>query len=193
MRGNNQVNEELPPGKYNGGDVPFLQSVIDFIVVATPQPDVAHELAVVEELVRTRAENLVYSWEEQKNQPPSSPSSNSSSSYSEYSSDPEWIPETINSPSEYIGKVKQRKRATKPYSRLAPEDKKSRKKEQNKNAATRYRMKKKQEIEEILSEEKDLQDKHDDLENKVTELQREIKYLKSLMRDLFKAKGLISS
>lgn len=152
----------------------------------------AHELAVVEELVRSRAENLVDSWEENRSQPPSSPSSNSCSSLSEYSSDQEWIPESIQTSSGCADRpAKSRKRSAKPYTRLGPDDKKSRKKEQNKNAATRYRQKKKQEIEEILGEEKGLLDLHDDLDDKVTDLQREIKYLKGLMRDLFKAKGLI--
>lgn len=154
----------------------------------------AHELAVVEELVRKRAENLVDNWEEHqeyKTQSPSSPSSSSTSGFSEYSSDPEWIPEPVQSPGFVERPSKSRKRATKPYTRLGPDDKKSRKKEQNKNAATRYRLKKKAEIEEILSEEKDLEDHHKELDSKVVDLQREIKYLKGLMRDLFKAKGLM--
>lgn len=169
----------------------------------TPQPDVAHELAVVEELVRSRAENMVDSWNNSPTssskslsviQSPSSPSSSSSSGFSEYSSDPEWIPEPVHSTeSDQLVErpARGRKRAGKPYSRIGPEDKKSRKKEQNKNAATRYRLKKKAEIEEILSEEKGLIDSKTDLQAKVSDLQREIKCLKGLMRDLFKAKGLI--
>lgn len=160
----------------------------------TPQPDVAHELAVVDELVRTRAENLVDAWEDNRQDEvtsPSSPSSSSSSGFSEYSSDPEWIPEPVQSSDYILRSAKPRKRASKPYSRVGPEDKKSRKKEQNKNAATRYRQKKKAEIEEILGEEKVLIEYHDKLDTEVSDLQREIKYLKSLMRDLFKAKGLI--
>lgn len=81
---------------------------------------------------------------------------------------------------------------SKPYSRTSPEDKKFRKKEQNKNAATRYRMKKKAEVEEILGEERNLAKGNEGLDVKVEDLQREIKYLKGLMRDLFKAKGLIN-
>lgn len=58
---------------------------------ATPQPDVAHELAMVDELIRTRAENMV--------QCPSSPGSScESSNFGDCSSDdPEWIPEPISS------------------------------------------------------------------------------------------------
>jgi cyclic AMP-dependent transcription factor ATF-4 len=81
----------------------------------------------------------------------------------------------------------------KPYSRPAPsvEEKKLRKKEQNKNAASRYRQKKKAEIEEILTEEKALADHNEKLKADVVELGREIKYLKSLMREFFKKKGLL--
>ncbi|KAI5645459.1 bZIP transcription factor domain-containing protein [Phthorimaea operculella] len=78
----------------------------------------------------------------------------------------------------------------KPYAR-GPDDRRSRKKEQNKNAATRYRQKKKAEIEVLLSEESALRARHTELGEKCSDLQREIRYLKGLMRDLFKAKGLI--
>lgn len=199
----------------------------------TPQPDVAHELAVVDELVRSRAENMFPTWEmlpssvpsptststssghmssvsssatnSGANSPtphglmsPSSPSSSSSSGFSEYSSDPEWIPEPVvhsgegDREQQLVDRPSRgRKRAGKPYTRVGPEDKKSRKKEQNKNAATRYRQKKKAEVEVILTEEKLLQDHKDGLRADVLDLQREIKCLKGLMRDLFRAKGLI--
>lgn len=170
------------------------------------QPDVAKALAVVDELVRCRVEGLVYQNDDSL-QAPLSPSTSESSttssitghdesSLSSSSNDPEWIPETIyqnhdETPLKHrTSKSKQHR--TKPYDReVIPEDKKSRKKEQNKNAATRYRQKKKQEIAVILSEEKGLQDTNDQLHSNVNDLSREIKYLKGLMRDLFKAKGLI--
>lgn len=157
----------------------------------TPLPDVAHELAVVDELVRTRAENLVDAWDDQAQSvtSPSSPSSNSSCGNSECLSDPEWIPEPVTS--DYVARTPKERKRSKPY-RIGPDDKKFRKKEQNKNAATRYRQKKKAEVEEILSEEKGLLDEHDKLDSQVTDLQREIKYLKGLMRDLFRAKGLLN-
>lgn len=169
---------------------------IDYQQVATPQPaDIAHELAVVEELVRTRVEDMQWS----SSSGPSSPNSSScgSSNFGDCTSDdPEWVPETIEGSAEAFSsvtatKVVSRKRS-KPYSRGSNEDKKSRKKEQNKNAATRYRMKKKAEVEVILTEEKILLDHNNDLCDQITDLQREIKYLKGLMRDLFKAKGLIN-
>lgn len=78
----------------------------------------------------------------------------------------------------------------KPYSR-GGDDRRSRKKEQNKNAATRYRQKKKAEIEVLLNEEHSLRQRHSELGTKRADLQREIRYLKGLMRELFKAKGLI--
>lgn len=77
----------------------------------------------------------------------------------------------------------------KPYAR--GDDRRSRKKEQNKNAATRYRQKKKAEVEVLLNEETELRKRHADLGEKCSDVQREIRYIKGLMRDLFKAKGLI--
>jgi cyclic AMP-dependent transcription factor ATF-4 len=154
----------------------------------TPQPDIAHELAVVDELVRTRVEDMQWS-----SSGPSSPNSSGSSNFGDCSSDdPEWMPEPVENYDGVAASPKQSRKRSKPYSRTSPVDKKSRKKEQNKNAATRYRMKKKAEVEVILTEEKGLSMKNDDLELKIKDMQREIKYLKGLMRDLFKAKGLIN-
>ena len=82
------------------------------------------------------------------------------------------------------------KKRSRPYAR-GGEDKKSRKKEQNKNAATRYRQKKKQEVEVILDEERILMNKNDKLMDTFQDTRREVKYLKSLLRDLFKARGFI--
>lgn len=169
------------------------------------QPDVAKALAVVDELVRCRVEGLVYHQNDDSIQSPLSPSTSESSttssitghdesSLSSSSNDPEWIPETIyqNHEDTPLKHRTQKSKRTKPYDRdVIPEDKKSRKKEQNKNAATRYRQKKKQEIAVVLSEEKGLQDINDQLHSNVNDLSREIKYLKGLMRDLFKAKNLI--
>lgn len=167
------------------------QTFENYAPVSTPQSDIAHELAVVDELVRSTVQDMQWSG-------PSSPSSSScsNSNFGDCSSsdDPEWVPEPIenynSSSSSSVPKLAAKKRS-KPYSK-SPVDKKSRKKEQNKNAATRYRMKKKAEVEEILNEEKILLDKHGELDGQITDLQREIKYLKGLMRDLFKAKGIIN-
>uniref|UniRef100_A0A1B6E4Z1 BZIP domain-containing protein n=1 Tax=Clastoptera arizonana TaxID=38151 RepID=A0A1B6E4Z1_9HEMI len=149
-----------------------------------------HEL---DELVRMRVESLVDSSDNNIESSRSSLQEESDSVSSPLSSDsgyedpdPEWKPDPLMD-----SKVLKKRRITKPYSRTPPEEKKIRKKEQNKNAATRYRMKKKAEVEEILGEEKSLMDKNEQLKTDMHELAREIKYLKSLMKDVFKAKGLI--
>ncbi|KAL1129199.1 hypothetical protein AAG570_013729 [Ranatra chinensis] len=75
--------------------------------------------------------------------------------------------------------------------KIGPDERRQRKKELNKNAATRYRQKKQAEFEGILYMEKGLRSKNEELKLKLTDMQKEIKYLKSLMKDVFKAKGLI--
>lgn len=70
-------------------------------------------------------------------------------------------------------------------------NKKDRKKLQNKNAAIRYRQKKKDEALGIKSEEQVLEEHNSSLKTKVDDLEREIKYMKGLMQDIYKAKGLL--
>jgi cyclic AMP-dependent transcription factor ATF-4 len=82
------------------------------------------------------------------------------------------------------------KKRTRPYGRN-PDEKKMRKKEQNKNAATRYRQKKKEEVHVVLGEERILMDKNKKLMTTFKDTRREVKYLKSLLRDLFRARGFI--
>jgi cyclic AMP-dependent transcription factor ATF-4 len=124
--------------------------------------------------------------------PCTSSSGSSCGSGEETCDDPEWIPPSVQlPPQDCLKNGRKRGGGTKPYSRPGIEEKRMRKKEQNKNAATRYRQKKKAEVEEILGEEKGLEDKNAALQLKVSDLSREIKYLKGLMRDLFRAKGLI--
>ncbi|GFN78389.1 cyclic amp-dependent transcription factor atf-4 [Plakobranchus ocellatus] len=72
-------------------------------------------------------------------------------------------------------------------------NKKDRKKMQNKNAAIRYRQKKREEALGIKSEEQQLEDYNIELKTKVEDLEREIKYMKNLMEDISKAKGLLFS
>ncbi|XP_068618395.1 activating transcription factor of chaperone [Battus philenor] len=131
------------------------------------------DLQAVDELVRHRAAQLPSPQPSggsvctsPRSSPPSSPRSSST--------DEEW-----SAPSR-----------SKPYSRNV-DDRRSRKKEQNKNAATRYRQKKKAEVEVLLNEEQTLRKRHTELGDKCSDLQREIRYIKGLMRDLLKAKGLI--
>ncbi|XP_045213351.2 cyclic AMP-dependent transcription factor ATF-4-like [Mercenaria mercenaria] len=67
-------------------------------------------------------------------------------------------------------------------------DKRLRKKMQNKNAATRYREKKRHEKETLQEQEVRLSDKNKELREKVESLQREILYMKELMNEINKAK-----
>lgn len=142
------------------------------MVVAPPAPDLAHEMAVVDEVVRGAWEQ----WE-------SSDSNSRSSEGTEDSDDPEWMP--LDDSPKTSGR---RGRQSRPYN---VNDRRLRKKEQNKNAATRYRMKKKAEVSTIVQEERGLEETNTGLKTKLTDLQREITYLKGLMRDVFRAKGLV--
>lgn len=179
--------------------------------------DVVNELAKVDEYVRNCAADVaspspsIASQQQQHissdsssgiSSAPPSPyaSSNASCISSEDSTDdPDW---SFEQPTTVTNNINRRtsqsnragvRRATKPYSKQNNvEDKRVRKKEQNKNAATRYRQKKKLEIKEILGEENELEEKNKKLKAQFKDLQRETGYLKSLMRDLLKAKGLIN-
>ncbi|XP_067621906.1 cyclic AMP-dependent transcription factor ATF-4 [Eurosta solidaginis] len=79
------------------------------------------------------------------------------------------------------------KKRTRPYGR-GIEDRKIRKKEQNKNAATRYRQKKKIEMEIVLNEEQQLTQRNEELKRVLAERQREAKYLKTLIKEFYKKK-----
>lgn len=145
--------------------------------------DVALELQMVDELVRLRSQNLP-NWTDDDLSSTSgfSPRSDSSSGFnSEWSASSQ--PHTPCMPEV---KSKYKIRQSPPS-----EDKKYRKKEQNKNAANRYRQKKKAENEVILEEERILEQTNSKLQIKYTDIKREIKYLKSLMRDLYRAKGML--
>lgn len=190
----------LPPNGIQQAE-PVQKSTVDasFLTAPpTPLPDIEKELAVVDEVVRSTAQNLDSNWDQWDSETFHSEASSesfvcsspqSTTSAEEETDDPEWQPES-GRPAP--GKAPKTSKRSKPYSRSANiEDKRLRKKEQNKNAATRYRQKKKAEVSEILGEEKQLEDKNAELEQKVADIKTEIKYLKGLMRDLFKAKGLI--
>uniref|UniRef100_A0A8C2Q3C1 BZIP domain-containing protein n=1 Tax=Cyprinus carpio TaxID=7962 RepID=A0A8C2Q3C1_CYPCA len=62
------------------------------------------------------------------------------------------------------------------------EDRKIRKKEQNKNAATRYRQKKKLEMENVLGEEHVLSKENEQLRRTLQERRNEMRYLRQLIR-----------
>lgn len=153
-------------------------------IISSPA-DIQRELEVVDELVRAHSNsrhNSDYDDDSVSSSIWSPRSEYSSSGYSQFDDEPDR-----KSSSGLKGVSKKRTRG---YGRQ-PEEKKSRKKEQNKNAATRYRQKKKQEVEIILDEEKILADKHHRLATTYKDTKREVKYLKSLLRDLFKARGFI--
>lgn len=76
------------------------------------------------------------------------------------------------------------KKAKTPYSKL-PASRKERKKLQNKEAANRYRQKKKDEIRLAAEEEDGLQRRNQELKSEVLNLEREIMCLKDLLTDVF--------
>ena len=113
------------------------------------------------------------------------------------------IPETINvSPlelpkvtikSSLIGPIKTPKsRCGRKSKAISSEEKKQRKRDQNKNAAIRYREKKREEAEKRNALFNSLDSKNKGLKDKVNQISREINYLKDLKIEVYKAKGLIS-
>lgn len=70
---------------------------------------------------------------------------------------------------------------------------KERKKHQNRNAATKYRQKKRAETEAISSEEQALEIKNKELKEAVQALETEVGYLKGFMREIMIARGLIKN
>lgn len=86
-------------------------------------------------------------------------------------------------------KSKSRKRTT-PYGKNLPMDRKERKKVQNKNAAQKYRQKKKGETETVDEQLVSLETKNKSLKDKVESMSREIQYLKDLMAEVVQAKGI---
>jgi len=89
---------------------------------------------------------------------------------------------------------KSERRGRKPAKKIPlVKDKALRKKEQNKTAATRYRQKKKQELAVTLAEEDELQTVHDELEKEKQKVGAELKMVRSLLRDMLKARKQRSS
>lgn len=68
-----------------------------------------------------------------------------------------------------------------------------RKKQQNKDAALRYRQKKREEKSTIKDECGQLEQKNNELKDKVDSMTREIQYLKDLLAEVYKAKGIAGS
>lgn len=78
-----------------------------------------------------------------------------------------------------------------PRAKADVSSRKERKRLQNKDAATRYRQKKKQEFGKIEEEFDKLAATNASLQSEAQRITNEISYLKGLMRELFRAKGLI--
>lgn len=68
-------------------------------------------------------------------------------------------------------------------------DKKLKKLEQNKTAATRDRQKKRTEQEAVTGEGKELEKKNEALKERADSLVKEIQYLKDLLQEVHKARG----
>ena len=129
----------------------------------------------------------------------SNPSSPVGSTDDSFDSDPDWSPSDSYS-SQSTSRSKQTFVIQSPVpSRPAPyekqgrsvyskADKKLRKKEQNRTAATRYRQKKKKEQDCTMDEYLELETKNKDLKDKVDSISQEIAYLKKLMADVYKAR-----
>lgn len=199
---------QLKPINYN--NVPPLASIYEQAINLVQSPisqEVAREMEAVEELVRSRVEDLLESCDDDNtSESGTSASSMSTASFSprsdtfSSSNDDDWTSSSMgqyNQNKSNFGKMKsgqcvdgQPKKKTRMYGR-STEDRKHRKKEQNKNAANRYRLKKKAEVEIILEEERDLAKVHDDLKTRFEDLKREKKYLKGLLRELYQQRGLL--
>jgi len=97
--------------------------------------------------------------------------------------DSEWCPD---SPTSSRGRPAVKRSATKKQKRTAPyiTDKKERKKQQNVEAARRYRDKKKAEQCDVDVEEQVLINRNKELKSKVSELEAEMKTMKKLMKEL---------
>merc|ERR1712200_190440 len=175
------------------------------------QPDILteHDLIKFNEASTSLEVELdISDYQNLTNSYPASPESSISSENSLIESSPELfkvfssaIPLELNTTSKSspksssIGPIKQirRKKPAQPVPEhviMGQSNKKDRKKLQNKNAAIRYRNKKKEEAMSIVGEEQDLEEKNVTLKTKVGDLQREINYMKNLLDEICKAKGI---
>nr|XP_039256095.1 cyclic AMP-dependent transcription factor ATF-5-like [Styela clava] len=90
-----------------------------------------------------------------------------------------------------ISPIKKSTGKAKPTKSLSTQEKKERKRAQNKNAATRYREKKRAEADVIYRDQTGLEEKNKSLNDKVTLITREIEYMKELLIEVYRTKGLI--
>ena len=102
-------------------------------------------------------------------------------------SDSDWSPKERSTPYSRSPKSK----TTSPKTKIT--DRKLRKKEQNKTAALRYRLKKRAEQDQFVDETTQLEKRNQELKDKVEQMTREIGYLKDLMQEVYKVKGLVKA
>lgn len=117
---------------------------------------------------------------------------------SSVTSDPDYRPDNSSDGDMWLPQ-KQRKRGprTAPYTKSSKgasaaklTDRKQRKKQQNRDAALKYRQKKKAETNTTEAEYDVLEQRNTELKDKCDQMTREIKYLKDLMADVYHARGL---
>ncbi|XP_061398144.1 uncharacterized protein LOC133333846 [Musca vetustissima] len=160
---------------------------------ASSEDDIEFNTQLIDDILKSAADKYFEDSETQ--------SSISAPSHLEYTDD-EWLPssgscsplqqlsaENFSETSSGASSPLPVKKRTRPYGR-GVEDRKIRKKEQNKNAATRYRQKKKLEMEQILMEEQELTKRHEELKSQLAERKREAKYLKTLIKEFYLNKKL---
>lgn len=75
-------------------------------------------------------------------------------------------------------------------SKMKTLDRRERKKQQNKDAATRYRIKKREEEKSRISEEEQLMNRNKELREQVDHVSQEINAMKEILRAVFKSKGI---
>lgn len=179
---------------YDQLPVPVLQHSASVVNGNNNNNSYNNEIQFVDEIIRARCKDLKDQWMSELDNLSSASSAYSYNSLSPAGSDLESAYNGSTGSNdedfEYFGS------RAKPYDREmgdseSGDGKHYRKKDQNKNAARKYRQKKKQETEEILVEERQLTEVHNKLAKECGEIKREVKYLKSLMRELFKSKGVI--
>lgn len=127
-----------------------------------------------------------------------SPASSASPAYSYFSddSDPAWSPSSDSASEKPAFRSKPYERPRKPGAKqglpreVIQQERKMRKKQQNKDAATRYRQKKKVEQSVVDTECDVLEAKNAKLHASVGSMSKEIQYLKDLLLEVYAAKGM---
>lgn len=166
-------------------------SILEQAIQMVESPDTMKD---IDALVHSRAVDLLDSSMDDDSSSTSGSSTSCFSPRSETTADDsDWTPKSVSqldhkSSGSAALKTKESSKRKPRLNRRSVEDRQSRKKEQNKNAANRYRMKKKEEIEIILVQERELAKRNEALQAEYREVCRETKYLKSLLRELYDKK-----